>query len=55
MTMNDSSLDNTRVSTPKKPYEKPTFRHEKVFVSSALTCGKISGTSASCNTNPHVS
>ena len=48
MTMNDSSLDNTRGSTPKKPYEKPTFRHEKVFITSALACGKISNTQQGC-------
>ena len=32
----------------KKPYEKPGFRYEQVFVTSALSCGKISSTSASC-------
>jgi len=26
----------------KKPYEKPTFRHEQVFVTTALSCGKES-------------
>lgn len=30
----------------KKPYEKPAFRHEKVFVTTALSCGKMSGTRA---------
>jgi len=27
----------------KKPYEKPSFRYEEVFVTSALTCSKVSG------------
>ncbi len=32
----------------KKPYEKPSFRFEKVFVTSALSCGKT-GTQAQCS------
>ena len=35
----------------KKPYVKPDFRHEQVFETMALACGKISGTQASCRTN----
>jgi hypothetical protein len=31
----------------KKPYEKPAFRFEKVFVTTALSCGKLSGTCGS--------
>jgi hypothetical protein len=46
MTKNDSSSDNPRTPAAKKPYEKPTFRSEKVFVTSALACGKIATTSA---------
>lgn len=34
--------------TPKKPYQKPAFRHEKVFETLALICGKISATQAGC-------
>jgi len=55
MTTNDSSVDNPRTPVTKKPYEKPAFRYEQVFVTTALTCGKISGTSATCNINPKVS
>jgi hypothetical protein len=33
----------------KKPYQKPAFRCERVFETSALACGKIAGTSAICN------
>lgn len=29
---------------PKKPYEKPSFRHEEVFVTTALSCGKVDPT-----------
>ncbi len=32
----------------KKPYQKPSFKHEKVFETMALACGKISPTQASC-------
>jgi len=49
MATNDLSSDtmNTPVMT-KKPYEKPAFRHEQVFVTTALTCGKLGGTQGSC-------
>lgn len=35
----------------KKPYEKPAFRHEQVFETTALACGKTSGVQASCRAN----
>jgi len=35
----------------KKAYVKPAFRHEKVFETMALACGKTSGTQASCRAN----
>ncbi|MGA1985998.1 MAG: hypothetical protein ABSG72_06985 [Candidatus Sulfotelmatobacter sp.] len=34
----------------KKPYEKPAFRFEKVFVTTALSCGKLAGTCGSMST-----
>jgi hypothetical protein len=55
MTMNDSS-DNSHTSVSKKPYEKPSFRFEQVFVTSALTCGKMTGsTDAPCKAIPKAS
>lgn len=42
-------------ATNKKPYEKPAFRYEQVFVTSALSCGKIAGSSQICNASPKVS
>jgi len=42
-------------ATSKKPYEKPSFRFEKVFVTTALSCGKIAGTSLNCNASPNAS
>jgi len=47
MTMNDLS-DNGRTPVAKKPYEKPSFRFEQVFVTTALSCGKISFTQGNC-------
>ncbi len=38
----------------KKPYEKPSFRYEKVFVTTALSCGKIGTISSGC-TSPKSS
>ena len=36
---------------PKKPYVKPSFQHERVFETMALTCGKVNATQAQCKTN----
>ncbi len=40
-----------REAATKKPYQKPTFRCERVFETMALACGKISSTQASCHNN----
>ena len=51
MTMSESSSENPRTAeTTKKPYEKPSFRFEKVFVTTALSCGKVTSTQQSCIT-----
>jgi hypothetical protein len=55
MTMNSPSNDNSTTSPTKQPYEKPSFRYEKVFVTTALSCGKIGATSAACAASPKVS
>jgi len=47
--MNDASDKPSTTESGKKPYEKPSFRFEQVFVTSALSCGKSSATQASCN------
>jgi hypothetical protein len=47
--MNDSFSDQPQTAaTNKKPYEKPSFRYEKIFVTSALSCGKVSDIQQSC-------
>ncbi len=48
MTTNDLSSDHPRTPVTRQPYEKPSFRYEKVFVTTALSCGKISPTQGSC-------
>ena len=35
----------------KKPYQRPGFRHERVFETRALICGKIDTTQAACHAN----
>jgi hypothetical protein len=39
----------------KLPYTKPAFRFERVFETSALSCGKVQGTQAGCNHNRKTS
>jgi hypothetical protein len=39
----------------RKPYRKPAGRHEKVFETSALVCGKVSGTQGQCFFNRKTS
>jgi hypothetical protein len=49
MAMKDSSPEEPEApATTKKPYHKPAFRHEQVFVTSALSCGKIGGVGGGC-------
>src|SRR5207245_2047510 len=38
------------VSVSKKPYQKPSFRFERVFETMALSCGKMSGGGPQCQT-----
>jgi hypothetical protein len=33
----------------RKPYRKPAVRHEQVFETTALTCGKVQSTEAGCH------
>ncbi len=43
---NEKQLKNARKD--KKPYQKPAFRHERVFETLALACGKIGATTPQC-------
>jgi hypothetical protein len=40
---------NTADPIQKREYIKPTFRHETVFETMALSCGKIASTQLACN------
>lgn len=56
MNTHDAKDANPKDETPaqKKPYIKPEFRLEKVFVTSALSCGKT-GTEGQCHMRSMVS
>jgi len=56
VTINDSSGSKTKTAIDKKkPYETPSFRFERVFEVSALSCGKVGSTQGSCHSNPKKS
>jgi hypothetical protein len=40
-----------KAASSKKPYVKPRFELEKVFETTALSCGKINITIAQCKFN----
>jgi hypothetical protein len=42
-------------SRPRKPYQKPAVRFERVFETSALTCGKVQSTQSGCHQNRKTS
>jgi hypothetical protein len=49
MSIKDSTSGEQRpAAVEKKPYEKPSFRYEQVFVTSALSCGKVTSSQSSC-------
>ena len=53
-----SSGARDEAAAPKKPYQKPAFRHERVFETMALACGKHPGGGGNCKGNeggPHSS
>jgi len=47
--------NSVRIPEQKAPYQKPAFRHESVFETSALACGKIQGTQGTCRFNRKAS
>jgi len=55
MTESDKSkglaTDSEARATPKRPYQKPVVRYERVFEVQALTCGKVQGTEVECHFN----
>ena len=39
----------------RKPYQKPAFRQERLFETSALSCGKVNTTQSGCHSNRKTS
>jgi hypothetical protein len=37
-----------REGQERKPYKKPAFRHERVFETAALSCGKVYSVQSTC-------
>jgi hypothetical protein len=52
---NSSDVKTQAAIGKKKPYETPSFRFERVFEVSALSCGKVGSTSSGCHANPKKS
>jgi hypothetical protein len=52
---NSERADASGKPREKKPYKKPTFRYEQVFVTSALSCGKVHATQSGCMMNRKLS
>lgn len=48
------SLEEAR-AVLRKPYQKPAVRYEKVFETSALSCGKVQTTQAQCHSHRSAS
>lgn len=51
------SEDSTRgeKKTRRKPYTKPAFKYERVFETTALSCGKMTSAQLQCKLNTKVS
>jgi hypothetical protein len=49
----DLAPQTSSIATPqlKKHYNKPSFRFESVFETTALSCGKIDPSQAACHMN----
>jgi hypothetical protein len=46
---NENAVESRRMV--KKAYQEPAFRHERVFETMALSCGKIEPTNFTCRLN----
>jgi hypothetical protein len=52
---NATTKENEIHAKPKKPYQDPAFRYEKVFETMALSCGKVQPDNRQCFFNRHTS
>ena len=55
MEIKAESSETPNIPAAKRPYEKPAFRYEQVFVTTALHCGKVGATQADCIAHPSAS
>lgn len=57
MSQDNRSSDDQKTGEPKpkKPYQKPEFRYERVFETMALSCGKRIGFGGDCRPRPRQS
>jgi hypothetical protein len=55
MAIDSSSYEMQSPPASKKTYQKPDFRFEEVFVTSALTCGKLTDTDLNCTSHLQAS
>ena len=48
---NETQTPDSEKPREKRPYKKPEVRHERVFETMALSCGKLRATQAQCRFN----
>lgn len=48
---NETQEPDAEKAREKRPYKKPEVRHERVFETMALSCGKVRATQAQCRFN----
>jgi hypothetical protein len=52
---NGIAATESKATPGRKPYQKPSFRFERVFETMALSCGKVDPTQKHCHYNRKVS
>lgn len=52
---NTAGAGGENLTETRKPYEPPQVKHERVFETMALSCGKVQGTQGSCRFNRKAS
>ena len=44
----DRQKSTSKVAKERRPYQRPSFRCERVFETTALSCGKVAGVQSTC-------
>jgi hypothetical protein len=55
MTQHNDQGSPSQPTGSKKPYQKPLLRHQRIFETRALVCGKVQTTQANCAHNRKTS